>query len=140
MRRTRAHPAPVSCQSCRSKKLKCNRIQPCSNCVARGITCSFLGEPQRQADAGRTTENITDLVFRISRLESIVFKHDGLTGPTANDTLMDGHDTGQASWASDPESLVVVDNHEESDRASSMLENVGTREDLLVCNLWFGTS
>lgn len=35
----RGRPAPVSCQSCRSKKLKCNRVQPCSNCASRGISC-----------------------------------------------------------------------------------------------------
>lgn len=30
---------PVSCSFCRSKKLKCDRVSPCSNCVARGIDC-----------------------------------------------------------------------------------------------------
>lgn len=32
---------PVSCQSCRKKKLKCDRQQPCSNCRSRRIMCSY---------------------------------------------------------------------------------------------------
>ncbi|KAJ5618682.1 hypothetical protein N7528_006793 [Penicillium herquei] len=32
---------PVSCESCRKKKLKCDRTLPCSNCSARRISCSF---------------------------------------------------------------------------------------------------
>lgn len=30
---------PVSCQFCRSKKLRCDRAQPCANCFARHISC-----------------------------------------------------------------------------------------------------
>jgi len=30
---------PVSCQFCRSKKLRCDRAQPCANCFARRISC-----------------------------------------------------------------------------------------------------
>ncbi|KAJ9213294.1 transcriptional regulator family: Fungal Specific TF [Paecilomyces variotii] len=32
---------PVSCQTCRAKKLKCDRNQPCANCTARKITCIY---------------------------------------------------------------------------------------------------
>ncbi|KAJ5894610.1 transcriptional regulator family: Fungal Specific TF [Penicillium taxi] len=32
---------PVSCESCRKKKLKCNRSIPCSSCIVRNIDCSF---------------------------------------------------------------------------------------------------
>ncbi|KAF5015955.1 hypothetical protein F66182_12522, partial [Fusarium sp. NRRL 66182] len=32
---------PVSCQSCRKKKLKCDRQQPCSNCRSRRILCNY---------------------------------------------------------------------------------------------------
>ncbi|KAJ5261289.1 hypothetical protein N7478_011884 [Penicillium angulare] len=32
---------PVSCESCRKKKLKCDRTHPCSSCSARKITCSY---------------------------------------------------------------------------------------------------
>jgi Fungal Zn(2)-Cys(6) binuclear cluster domain len=32
---------PVSCQTCRKRKLKCDRQQPCYNCRSRGISCSY---------------------------------------------------------------------------------------------------
>lgn len=32
---------PVSCESCRKKKLKCNRQQPCSSCVTRRLPCTY---------------------------------------------------------------------------------------------------
>ncbi|KAL1856151.1 hypothetical protein Plec18167_000226 [Paecilomyces lecythidis] len=32
---------PVSCQTCRAKKLKCDRKQPCANCTARKISCIY---------------------------------------------------------------------------------------------------
>ncbi|KAE8378274.1 hypothetical protein BDV26DRAFT_261875 [Aspergillus bertholletiae] len=32
---------PVSCESCRRKKLKCNRQQPCSSCITRRLPCSY---------------------------------------------------------------------------------------------------
>jgi hypothetical protein len=33
----------TSCDSCRKRKLKCDRGQPCSSCVARGLPCH--GQP-----------------------------------------------------------------------------------------------
>ncbi|KAE8151422.1 hypothetical protein BDV25DRAFT_171457 [Aspergillus avenaceus] len=32
---------PVSCETCRRKKLKCNRQQPCSSCVTRRLACIY---------------------------------------------------------------------------------------------------
>jgi hypothetical protein len=32
---------PVSCQTCRAKKLKCDRLQLCSNCRARRVACIY---------------------------------------------------------------------------------------------------
>ncbi|KAJ5979795.1 hypothetical protein N7481_007093 [Penicillium waksmanii] len=32
---------PVSCESCRKKKLKCDRNQPCSSCSVRKLVCSY---------------------------------------------------------------------------------------------------
>lgn len=38
---------PVSCHFCRSRKLRCNRESPCSNCSARGITCHLYASDIR---------------------------------------------------------------------------------------------
>ncbi|RAL06183.1 C6 zinc finger domain protein [Aspergillus ibericus CBS 121593] len=32
---------PVSCESCRVKKIKCDRQQPCSSCLARRLDCNY---------------------------------------------------------------------------------------------------
>ncbi|PWY84984.1 C6 zinc finger domain protein [Aspergillus heteromorphus CBS 117.55] len=32
---------PVSCDSCRTKKIKCDRQQPCNSCLARRLPCSY---------------------------------------------------------------------------------------------------
>ena len=32
---------PVSCESCRLKKIKCDRQQPCSSCLARRLNCNY---------------------------------------------------------------------------------------------------
>lgn len=43
----------VSCNFCRSKKLKCDRAQPCFNCTSRGIPCDgqSLPVPSKALDA-----------------------------------------------------------------------------------------
>jgi hypothetical protein len=38
---------PVSCEFCRRKKLKCDRVDPCSNCRARKLVCSLALGQQR---------------------------------------------------------------------------------------------
>jgi hypothetical protein len=40
---TRKHPRqdPVSCQSCRKRKLKCDRLIPCSGCSTRHLECVY---------------------------------------------------------------------------------------------------
>lgn len=35
----------TSCNFCRSKKLKCDRGQPCANCTTRGISCEGQTSP-----------------------------------------------------------------------------------------------
>ncbi|KAF2095028.1 hypothetical protein NA57DRAFT_59782 [Rhizodiscina lignyota] len=77
MQRPRPRQDPVSCQLCRSKKLKCDRRQPCSNCVARGVTC----KSQNSTDAVSTaTEPLPDnakILERLKRLEDAVFGANG---------------------------------------------------------------
>lgn len=36
---------PVSCQSCRKRKLKCDRNTPCSCCTARKLECIYTTNP-----------------------------------------------------------------------------------------------
>ncbi|ODV78442.1 uncharacterized protein CANTADRAFT_38546, partial [Suhomyces tanzawaensis NRRL Y-17324] len=32
---------PISCVSCRRKKIKCNKLKPCNQCIKRSIPCHF---------------------------------------------------------------------------------------------------
>lgn len=121
MQRQRARPDPVSCQSCRSKKLRCNRVQPCSNCSARGIACTFLVPPQRQQNgSSATTSSNSELLQRIERLESLLqfrpgLRDDNLHIPTPNSDI---------SYA---------DSYQGHDSELQLLQDVGARQDSLVC-------
>lgn len=130
MQRSRTRPDPVSCQSCRSKKLRCNRAQPCSNCATRRITCNFLVPPQRrQPERNSTADRSAEILERIERLESLVLpKH----------IPDDSHLTKRLAPTSSSEDAVISGVHQEQDRDLHLLENVGIREDSLVCNLNFG--
>lgn len=48
---------PVSCESCRRKKLKCNRQRPCSSCVTRRLSCSYGISLERIEPAIAEVEN-----------------------------------------------------------------------------------
>lgn len=67
---------PVSCAFCRSRKLRCTRVFPCSNCVARGITCQIHAS---QADSSSPIPTLTngaevsqaEILQRLQRLEEL---------------------------------------------------------------------
>ncbi|KAG7038774.1 C6 zinc finger protein [Colletotrichum scovillei] len=68
----------VSCDSCRKKKLKCDRGDPCSSCVMRGLSCA--GQPGPQTPIAelsrlpRLSDNADDSILsRLQKLEQAVF-------------------------------------------------------------------
>ncbi|KAE8134360.1 hypothetical protein BDV38DRAFT_273692 [Aspergillus pseudotamarii] len=109
MQRRRRRQLPVSCQLCRSMKLKCSRDQPCSNCLNRGVTCerayrvepttlpiaspstidpvqaqtTYLQQPGWSANpsAGTGTGSNTEILSRLQRLEDIILRTHGATAP-----------------------------------------------------------
>jgi hypothetical protein len=126
---------PVSCQTCRAKKLKCNRVQPCSNCDARGITCTFLVPPRRHQDATISTPSTNELLQRIERLESLVLHANYAHQPLEHAGFSSHGNSQDTSPSSIPSTSVVTVQHEPADYEDScLLDNVGTREDSLV---WF---
>lgn len=76
------HLNPRSCVTCRRRKVRCNKREPCSNCVKAGIECIFPGpgraprKPRRPPDA--------ELLSRLRRLEGVV---ETLGGTAAIDRL-----------------------------------------------------
>ncbi|KAB8269075.1 hypothetical protein BDV30DRAFT_230164 [Aspergillus minisclerotigenes] len=108
MQRRRRRQLPVSCQLCRSMKLKCSRDQPCSNCVSRGVTCerAYRMEPTTSSiaspittspvqaqttylqpgwsanpSAGTGTGSNTEILSRLQRLEDIILRTHGAAAP-----------------------------------------------------------
>jgi hypothetical protein len=61
---------PVSCRFCRSRKLRCNRESPCSNCVSRGVACEL--ENIVRPPSGVTSSSESELLERIRKLERII--------------------------------------------------------------------
>ncbi|KAJ5095959.1 hypothetical protein NUU61_005315 [Penicillium alfredii] len=67
---------PVSCQFCRSRKLRCSRQFPCVNCTSRGIPCQLYPS----SPLANTDNNVTpladstdeDVHSRLRRLEEVV--------------------------------------------------------------------
>ncbi|KAI1169969.1 hypothetical protein F4777DRAFT_584388 [Nemania sp. FL0916] len=68
---------PLSCTSCRARKLRCDKQDPCRNCVRSKAECVFPARKRIQRP--RKTKN-ADLVQRLDRLESIVAKVGGGIG------------------------------------------------------------
>ncbi|PTU20884.1 hypothetical protein P175DRAFT_0501517 [Aspergillus ochraceoroseus IBT 24754] len=64
----------LSCTACRSRKLKCCRTHPCTNCRKRGeaTTCTFVGRgPRGRPSHGRSSP--THVQDRLQHLENLIF-------------------------------------------------------------------
>lgn len=67
-----------SCVHCRRRKLRCERRQPCSNCVRSNLECHFpvTGRiPRRSRDpeaCKSSAEKQSELLGRLRRLEAVV--------------------------------------------------------------------
>jgi hypothetical protein len=76
-----AHPAPHapaarSCVTCRKRKVRCDKREPCSNCTRAGSECIFPGPgraPRRPRVGGKaTSDREAELLKRLRRLEGVV--------------------------------------------------------------------
>ncbi|KAH6639679.1 fungal-specific transcription factor domain-containing protein [Boeremia exigua] len=63
-------PNPRSCITCRRRKVKCDKKQPCSNCARARIECIFPG-PGRAPRKSRKPPD-AELLERLRRLEGVV--------------------------------------------------------------------
>ncbi|KAH8889097.1 hypothetical protein GQ53DRAFT_227405 [Thozetella sp. PMI_491] len=77
--------APVSCRFCRSRKLRCSRGQPCTNCRSRGIACEPCGPselPSTEITAPSVSStavpsvSLPDISERLRLLEETVATHE----------------------------------------------------------------
>ncbi|KAK5055180.1 hypothetical protein LTR84_012929 [Exophiala bonariae] len=64
------HLNPRSCTTCRRRKVRCNKHDPCANCVKAGVECIFPG-PGRAPRKSRKPPD-AELLSRLRRLEGVV--------------------------------------------------------------------
>ena len=64
---------PRSCTLCRKRKVKCDRHEPCGNCVKASAQCIFPG-PGRAPRRSKKPEN-AEIQAKLQRLENIVKNH-----------------------------------------------------------------
>src|ERR1700712_2661086 len=86
---------PVSCELGRSKKLKCNRQQPCSNCKARGVTCKLQARQPPIAIPDSTPSENAAILVRLDRLEALLLERNKSTAslvPQVPRLLLSTHD------------------------------------------------
>lgn len=60
-----------SCTTCRSRKVKCDKQQPCAQCVRSGVDCVYPPGPGRAPKRPRKERDV-QLLNRLSRLETII--------------------------------------------------------------------
>ncbi|KAL2867361.1 Zn(II)2Cys6 transcription factor [Aspergillus lucknowensis] len=65
---------PLSCESCRARKLKCNREKPCQNCIVRGeqTTCAYKSSTHGTPASCRQDKHVDPMRQRIDHLEDLV--------------------------------------------------------------------
>ncbi|KAK0656423.1 fungal-specific transcription factor domain-containing protein [Cercophora newfieldiana] len=67
---------PLSCFPCRTRKLKCDRSHPCSNCTKREgtdtLVCSYATPSSRKKAQNQGGPGSDDMQNRIDRLEGLV--------------------------------------------------------------------
>ncbi|KAF1955036.1 hypothetical protein CC80DRAFT_526443 [Byssothecium circinans] len=61
---------PRSCVTCRRRKVKCDKRQPCTNCARAKIECMFPGPGRTPRKARRPPDG--ELLDRLRRLEGVV--------------------------------------------------------------------
>lgn len=79
-------PNPRSCITCRRRKVKCDKKNPCSHCVRAKIDCVFPG-PGRAPRKSRKPPD-AELLERLRRLEGVV---------TSLNAQVEGHDSNSST-------------------------------------------
>ncbi|KAL5116895.1 hypothetical protein ACEQ8H_005247 [Pleosporales sp. CAS-2024a] len=80
-----AHGGIQACDSCHARKVKCDRKEPCANCVASKTDCLRNRHKRTPRPKIRTDEKIQALVQRLSTLEDSVLNPARTPAATASD-------------------------------------------------------
>ncbi|KAI9805908.1 MAG: hypothetical protein M1825_000522 [Sarcosagium campestre] len=120
-----------SCSLCRRRKIKCDRAEPCSNCVRAGSTCipTTLSHGPRGRQGGRR-KNDSELLQRIAKLEHLVKNIEG--GATQTPSKRTPEEDGTQRESSQDKGI------QHPPRSQSVITSRGTVKDGL--NDYIGTS
>ncbi|KAG9502557.1 hypothetical protein J7337_005387 [Fusarium musae] len=101
-----------SCVTCRRRKIRCDRKDPCNNCTKSKIDCHFpvTGRiPRRTRDAKTPAQKQSELLSRLRRLESVVTELaaqvEDENGAKAMGQITVDKEPTESSWATSSSSL-----------------------------------
>ncbi|KAL4979980.1 hypothetical protein BDW66DRAFT_84919 [Aspergillus desertorum] len=84
---------PISCQACRTRKIRCSRDgRPCKTCVRRGLgaeDCVYLGQPRLSSESTSAADTTVqaELLARIRNLEGMLQRQVGSYSGVSNSPL-----------------------------------------------------
>lgn len=108
---------PRSCVTCRKRKVRCDKHEPCGNCVKAHIDCIF--PPPGRAPRKPRKPHDAELLKRLRRLESVV---DSLGAQVDEDGVVHEHDATNHERRS---ISTDVDHDTGNDRRSSLEYGLG---------------
>jgi hypothetical protein len=142
----RGHRQPqISCDSCRKRKLKCDRADPCSSCAVRGLPCHRQPSARRVGVGQRsvrykfgtlecleltlTTSSHSavpsdDVLRRLQALEEAVFHGERHPGPNLYGPLVVNTPVSPAAAT-----VTTVDDHSELGHTEKTLCETSTSDD-----------
>lgn len=117
-----------SCLTCRQRKVKCDRHNPCSNCVKMAQQCSFI--PPVRAKRKRTQAPKEGLHAKLRRYEELLKSYGAKIEPSEYDGDSDSEtlsqpDVGMAEDA-DPRSKTGPDSFAREEIKPRLIDKEGT--------------
>ncbi|KAF5647859.1 uncharacterized protein FTJAE_1542 [Fusarium tjaetaba] len=108
-----------ACLSCRQRKLKCDRLQPCANCVARSVECTEQDLPpgravKRPLPQDSDSSTLSSILSRLDQIESSLrpnkrCKHVSISTPIGDQLNAIRFNVPGVSQNQDPASNDVVE-------------------------------
>ncbi|KAE8442876.1 hypothetical protein EG329_002618 [Mollisiaceae sp. DMI_Dod_QoI] len=129
-----------SCVTCRRRKVKCDKQNPCSNCTKAGSPCVFPAPgraPRRPRQGGKVvSEREAELLKRLRRLEGVV---EELSGQVEVEAVKHSPSSENSSLAPrDTESGDASSNKATTVRVVGMDEGSGNRKQWIARSLKLG--
>lgn len=73
-----ANTHPISCTHCRQRKIKCDKVHPCSPCQRSSLECVFperARHPKKKKTGSKATND--ELLARLGRMEQLIGQLEG---------------------------------------------------------------